>query len=186
MLFLIDFDGTALEWGGNWDTHLDKNPKLVNVKRSKDQTSFDLWVDLTDEERVEVMKIMNYPGYYAELEPIPGVVTAYHEMIDEGHEVMFVTSPWIGNASCLQDKQDSAVKHFGKDAADRLILTRDKTLIKGDILIDDKPDISGRVTPEWEHVYFTQPYNIARTDKRRIGNWTDWRDLLPENETGTE
>lgn len=43
---------------------------------------------------------------------------------------MFVQYAWIE-------------KHFGHDFLEKVILTRDKTLIAGDFLIDDKPDIQG-------------------------------------------
>ena len=33
--------------------------------------------------------------------------------------------------------------HLGKDWINRLILTRDKTMINGDVLIDDKINITG-------------------------------------------
>lgn len=35
-------------------------------------------------------------------------------------------------------------KHLGHEFLEQVILTRDKTLIAGDILIDDKPDIVGK------------------------------------------
>ena len=35
-------------------------------------------------------------------------------------------------------------KHLGHEFLEQIILTRDKTLITGDILIDDKPDILGK------------------------------------------
>jgi hypothetical protein len=34
-------------------------------------------------------------------------------------------------------------KHLGYDFLDQIILTRDKTVVTGDVLIDDKPDILG-------------------------------------------
>lgn len=37
-------------------------------------------------------------------------------------------------------------KHLGYDFLEQVILTRDKTLIAGDLLIDDKPDILGENT----------------------------------------
>ena len=40
-------------------------------------------------------------------------------------------------------------KHLGHDFLEQVILTRDKTLITGDILIDDKPDILGK---DWKRV----------------------------------
>lgn len=42
-------------------------------------------------------------------------------------------------------------KHLGRDFLEQVILTRDKTLITGDILIDDKPDILGE--PPWNFVW---------------------------------
>lgn len=40
-------------------------------------------------------------------------------------------------------------QHLGHDFLEQVILTRDKTLITGDLLIDDKPDILGE---HWIHV----------------------------------
>ncbi|MCT7149596.1 hypothetical protein M1196_23400, partial [Salmonella enterica subsp. enterica serovar Oranienburg] len=63
-----------------------------------------------------------------------------------------------------------------------MIITTDKTLVRGDILIDDKPVISGEL-PEystgtnharsWEHVIFDQSYNRHITNRRRILDWGD-------------
>lgn len=39
-------------------------------------------------------------------------------------------------------------KHLGRDFLEQVILTRDKTLITGDLLIDDKPDILGEASVE--------------------------------------
>lgn len=36
-------------------------------------------------------------------------------------------------------------RHLGPEFLDKVILTRDKTIVSGDILIDDKPDILGRI-----------------------------------------
>ena len=35
-------------------------------------------------------------------------------------------------------------KHMGRDWLNRLILTKDKTIIAGDLLFDDKPKITGK------------------------------------------
>jgi len=54
---------------------------------------------------------------------------------------------------------------------------KDKTLIIGDILIDDKPEIKGISTPNWEHIIFDQPYNKNITNKKRI-NWDNFKEVL--------
>lgn len=44
---------------------------------------------------------------------------------------------------CVRVQYAWVEKHLGHDFLEQVILTRDKTLITGDILIDDKPDILG-------------------------------------------
>jgi 5'-nucleotidase len=60
----------------------------------------------------------------------------------------------------------------------RLIITRDKTHVKGKLLVDDKPFVTGTGIPSWEHVVFTAPYNLALTDRKRLSSWNDWRKVL--------
>jgi 5'-nucleotidase len=57
-----------------------------------------------------------------------------------------------------------------------VILTRDKTLVRGDILVDDKPTIAGLATPLWRHILFDQPYNRHFPTLRL--NWFTWREIL--------
>jgi hypothetical protein len=42
-------------------------------------------------------------------------------------------------------------EHLGSEFTKRVILTRDKTLVRGDVLIDKKPTIGGISTPQWRH-----------------------------------
>ena len=66
------------------------------------------------------------------------------------------------------------IKHFGEKWVERMILTRDKTLVYGDILIDDKPKITGLQThPNFLHVFFDQPFN-HNVDNYRITQWSKW------------
>jgi len=94
-------------------------------------------------------------------------------MVKAGHDVRIVTSPWVSNPTCASDKLNWVVKHYGSHWGPRVIITADKTLVRGDILIDDKPEIHGAAEPEWEHVIFDQPYN-RDIDKKRITDWSIW------------
>ena len=49
---------------------------------------------------------------------------------------------------------------LGNDWKKRVVITSDKTLIKGALLIDDKIDIKGAANPEWEHIVFSRPYQL--------------------------
>jgi 5'-nucleotidase len=68
--------------------------------------------------------------------------------------------------------------HLGTEFTTRVILTRDKTLVRGDGLIDDKPTIGGIATPQWRHVLFNQPYNRQFPGPRV--DWENWREALLE------
>ncbi len=53
-------------------------------------------------------------------------------------------------------------KHLGYDFLEQVILTRDKTLIAGDILIDDKPDILGEDLYVFTYTYSVYLVSIAK------------------------
>merc|ERR1712050_254760 len=55
-----------------------------------------------------------------------------------------------------------------------MILCQDKTTVRGDILIDDKPHITGMHPPTWQQCVFGAPYNKSRTDLPRFDHWANW------------
>ena len=51
----------------------------------------------------------------------------------------------------------------------------------GDILVDDKPHLSGHnVEPTWERVFFDQEYNKDLAGARILSGWEDWREAFEE------
>ncbi|KAK1794321.1 hypothetical protein P4O66_011207, partial [Electrophorus voltai] len=114
-------------------------------------------------------------------------------------DVFICTSPIKHYKYCPYEKYAWVEKHLGPDFLEQIILTRDKTVVTGDILIDDKPDILGKTTvftftnleqvgtcveptPSWEHVLFTACHNKHLTTiptQRRLLSWADdWRATL--------
>lgn len=132
------------------------------------------------------------PGFFRDLEPIPGVVQAAHEMRAERLDVIFCSSPLVNSASettCHSNKIDRLKEVFGIWAAENCHLGKDKTIVRADVLIDDKPVVGGRYKPFWQHVYFDQPYNRHHNmDKHRVPregrgiariiDWKDWRKTI--------
>lgn len=41
-------------------------------------------------------------------------------------------------------------KHFGPEFLEQIVLTRDKTVVSADLLIDDRPDITGKGAVGWQ------------------------------------
>lgn len=171
-------DGVIADWGGGYNTALDAfGEEAAGIRRHRDQRSFDLHEGCTPDEIRIIGEVMVQPGFYRELRAIPGARQALKQMVRDGHDVRIVTSPWLSNPTCASDKIDWVVRRYGRQWAHRVILTMDKTVVRGDILIDDKPKVTGSMTPEWEHVYFTQPYNLNE-EGRRVNNWRDWEGVV--------
>lgn len=179
MRVLVDMDGVIADWGNAYGASLDKyGSEAANIPRHKDQRSFNLNEGRTAREREIIAQVMVEHGFYARLEPIPGAKQALKGMVKAGHDVRIVTSPWVSNPTCASDKLNWIVRHYGSHWGSRVIITTDKTLVHGDILIDDKPEVTGELVPTWEHVLFDQPYNHDVTWRRRLVDWGAWRDLL--------
>ena len=135
--------------------------------------------------------IWHRPGFFRDLQPIPGAVEAVHGMRAERLDVIFCSSPLVNvdETTCHSNKIDRVKEIFGVWAADSCILTKDKTLVRADVLIDDKPVIGGRCKPFWQHVYLDQPWNRHHNmDKHRVPregrgiariiDWKDWRKTI--------
>ena len=101
-------------------------------------------------------------------------------MESAGLHVMLCTAP-----STFQYEHAAFAKycwvrtHLGEKWLSRLVLTRDKSVIKGRVLIDDKPAIKGACgNPDWTHIVFEQSYNLHVQDRPRLREWSSWREVI--------
>jgi len=93
------------------------------------------------------------PHIFRNLEPLEGAVKAVNQLLEaNSYEVYFLsTAPW-NNPSAWTDKRLWLAEQFGDKINKRLILTHRKDLIKGDILIDDRPNNgAAQFDGEWIH-----------------------------------
>ena len=81
------------------------------------------------------------PGLFRNLKPIESAISSVEKLLhSEKYEVYFLsTAPW-NNPSAWTDKRLWLTEQFGDIINRRLILTHRKDLVKGDILIDDRPN----------------------------------------------
>lgn len=178
MRILVDMDGVIADWGHAYGESLDAfGVDAAGIPRHKDQRSFNLNDGRTDRERQIIAAVMVEAGFYSRLRPIVGAKQALKGMVKAGHDVRIVTSPWVSNPTCASDKLNWIVKHYGSHWGARVVITTDKTIVDGDFLIDDKPEVKGVQAPSWEHVLFDQPYNQG-LPQRRIRSWVEWSEVL--------
>jgi 5'-nucleotidase len=99
-------------------------------------------------------------------------------MLAAGHDVRICTSPLSGARFCAAEKIQWVHDRLGPEWERRVIITKDKTLVRGDVLIDDKPEVTGALVPTWEHLVFEAPYNIGAAGWRI--NWGNWSEVLAQ------
>lgn len=121
--------------------------------------------------------LMREKDFYLNLPIIDGAKEAMEEMLAANYEVLICTTPSRINLKCTTEKSEWVVKMLGPHWVERIIFTRDKTMVRGDILIDDKPVICGLLTPTFTHVLFDWAYNREQ-DKPRIKEWKNWRQTV--------
>lgn len=133
-----------------------------------------------EEWRKTVSKLSDDEGFFDALQPIEGALEALKEMDACGLKVFICTAPkkFYHNPRCASEKHAWVMKHLGKEWTERIVLSRDKTLVHGTVLIDDKPDVEGVAKPTWKHVYFDQPYNRSNSTRPRITDWRKWKEIL--------
>lgn len=75
-------------------------------------------------------------GFFANLDPIEGGIETVKELM-EHFDVWILTSPSVLNPLCYTEKRIWIEKYFGLEFCNKLIICPDKSLLKGDYLIDD-------------------------------------------------
>jgi len=90
--------------------------------------------------------------FFENLEPIPGAIDGVNKLKTK-YRVYILTKPSVLNPLSYTEKRVWIEKHLGFEMCHSLILCPDKTIARGNYLIDDVPQ-SGHFIPEWEHIHF--------------------------------
>jgi 5'-nucleotidase len=167
---IADFDGEFLK---RWrERHPDKF--FIPLE---ERTTFYVKDQYPEDLKPLVAEILLEPGFFREMMPMTGAREALLEMEGMGLEVFICSSPLSTYTNCVLEKYEWVEKFLGAAWVKRIILTKDKTLVKADFLIDDKPEVTGAETvPGWEHVVYDRPYNRGGNKKRLT--WANWKEVL--------
>lgn len=167
---LSDFDGEfykrwSLKYPDKYITPPEKRKKFYLIEESP-------------KEYMELIRgIYTAPGFVKSLPEVPGSIEAVKEIDSRGHKIFFCTTPLNMYYNCVKEKYEWIEEHLGFEWTKKLILTKDKTLVQGDILIDDNPEISGAAKPVWEHIVFDKAYNKHTNHSKRI-TWENYKKIL--------
>ena len=179
MIILIDMDDVISDFDGEFYTRWNRLHPDKPVVPPEYRKCFYIKDELPEEYAGLVREINTAPGFINSLPEIHGAVQAVKEIAEMGHDVFICTSPLNAYQNCVKEKYEWIEKHLGFEWTLKLILTKDKTLVKGDILIDDKPEVTGAAEPSWEHIIFDKPYNRNINSHKRL-TWINWKEILSQ------
>jgi 5'-nucleotidase len=177
---LLDMDGVLVDWDAGFRAEWQKfGHKDSDIDRT---TSYFMEDCVAPELRGAALAVINQPHFFRDLPPMPGAVEAVREMLEAGFDLYICTSPLDTNPTCCQDKLEWVRKYLGDlMPMTKVVMSRDKTLMIGDVLIDDKPEVKGKMSGVWEHIIFDAPYNKeVQGDRLRMDTWTEWRRVLAQ------
>lgn len=182
LILLIDMDGPLCNWvKGVTDALRREHPEIL-LPGYDALTNFDIHTYLTPDHSKIVREITASPGFYENLDPEPGAVDALKDIEDhfQGYITPFIcSSPSVPRGAefpwCHSEKIAWVQDKLGSFWANRTILTKDKTLVRGHLLIDDNPKIKGVVEPTWAQIIYARPWNALLDDTRMT--WDNWPTL---------
>jgi 5'-nucleotidase len=106
----VDMDGVICDYKKTYLRYKSKNPEIIYP-----QSQY---------------------GFFLELEPIPGSIEACLKLATI-HDLWILTAPSTLNPMSYSEKNYWIRKYLGEEFVDKLIMCPNKSLLKGDYLIDD-------------------------------------------------
>ena len=153
---LIDMDNTICDFDGEVVRRFtDKFPGQMMLSTSAaTRKNWGIAEDVREPYSEEVKKIFRESGFTESLPPIAGAARALKEMLAEGFDVRLCTSPLVNQPLGVGEKFVWVAAVLGDEWKKRIIITSDKTMVKGLMLIDDKLAIVDEKSvcnpPEWK------------------------------------
>lgn len=181
MIVLLDCDGILCNFIGGV---LDVVQYVTGTRHEYEEIDqWDFWpclnLDPTDKFAVDVY--LKSCGFCSKLRPMPGAREAVAEL-QKRCEVYCVTVPYHGNKTWCHERTEWLWREVGIPAS-QIIFTESKHMVRGNVLIDDKPDnlSSWSYSEEGNSlcVLWNRPWNEgAQVNAVKVDNWDEVRALI--------
>jgi 5'(3')-deoxyribonucleotidase len=111
------------------------------------------------------------------MNPTPGGAQAIKKMQDNGNKVYIVTMPWPTSVNCLVEKYYWVQRYIPTIHPSHIIYCKDKELLKGDVIIDDRPNYLESNGCKFT-IAMDYKYNRDIPVDLRTNNWEEITDFL--------
>ncbi len=112
----------------------------------------------------EIKYPQSVPGFFRNLEPIEGAIEGYKYLSQQvTFDVYILTAPSVENPLCYTEKRLWIEDHLSINAVKKLIIASNKSLLKGQYLIDDYDKGRGQEAFEGQLIHFGSPRFLTWT-----------------------
>lgn len=173
---LVDMDDTMENLLVCWLNRLNKKHG-TNVAHHNVH-SWDMCEFFPSLSKKEVFAPLHDETLWDEIEPIKGSVQYLKRLIEDGHEIYVVTA---SHYNTVKPKIEKVLfKYFPFISWDNVIITSNKQMIKGDILIDDAPHnlVDGGYFKILMDAPHNQGYSAENNGMVRVYNWEEIYKLI--------
>lgn len=157
MRIYVDMDGVIVNLMHGW-------LPALNEMTGRDVTVEDVYMwgleHVYDIPFNKLRKPLHKPGFWVNLPPYKDAINFIETLENMGHQVYIATAPFPSE-NCAHEKKAWFEINLPFLPHNRLILIHDKHLLKGAMLVDDKPQNLTRF--DGMRVLFDQPWNRQLT-----------------------
>lgn len=160
LTILCDMDGILVDLTPYWldciarDTGVRVFPDEIN------QWSIHKCGALTQLRPDQVYGYLHQPGFFRNAPALPGAVEGLKALHDLGHDVFICSSP--SSPESAKEKLEWLADKAPWLKPEKVFLANKKTMVKGDVLIDDHPDTLTEYPKHWPGAFvlgIEYPYN---------------------------
>lgn len=120
----------------------------------------------------KIYHYLNRPGFFADLEPIPGCIESLHRLAGACELVVVTASP----KEAAGDKMRWVQKHLPMVPKGNIVITYRKELVRGDFMFDDAP--KNLIHHPATRIMMDYPYNRDFHDCYRVHSWQEAEELI--------
>ena len=173
LIILVDMDDVLSDFLQSWIDYL--NTRYGLSVRYQDVTKWDMkkaYPELTDK---QIYSPLAHRSFWHKVNAKKDAVKSMVRFIEQGHVIRIVTSS--SPITLLPKLEGFLLRKFPFFSYRDVIVSYDKKLIKGDVMIDDGPH--NLVGGEYKKILFTAPHNISiDTDKYGFIRADEWKDVV--------
>ena len=174
---LVDMDGVLADFERAFYKHWAARYPERRLPAPEDRQHSQIIDDLPEPWHRDARLITHAPGFFRDLPALSGALDGVRGL-SALYDTWICSTPLREGSSSLSEKLEWVEHHLGAEWTERLILTRAKYMIDGDILIDDTPHLEGLERARWQLVVFDAPANLSVTSFPHM-NWKNWREVIP-------